>query len=82
MVNNDLSSYDSIELCKNVPNKECDGMACENTGTHILILALINRIGYFCEKCKLDLEKNDLVKHELSPSQFNLLDRMERNKEN
>jgi len=76
MVNNKLHSYGSIELCNNLSNKQCDGLGCENKGTHILLVALINRIGYFCENCKLDLERNDLVKHELSQSQFNLLGRM------
>ncbi len=78
MVNDELLSYDSKELCKNEPNKDCDGMGCENSGTHILIIALINRIGYFCENCKLDLERNDLVKHELSQKQFTLIGEVER----
>ena len=81
MINNEPSSYYSIVFSNNLLNKPCDGMYCENAGTHILLIALINRIGYFCENCKLDLERNDLVKHEFSPTQFNSLAAMERNKE-
>jgi hypothetical protein len=75
MNENQQSSIDSISLFNDIPNKPCYRKGCENTGNHILLISLINRIGYFCDRCKLELEKDDLIKHELSKNQFNLIGR-------
>lgn len=73
MKGNQQSSIDSNTSCQEIKYKQCGGTGCNNIATHILVIALINRIGYFCEKCKFDLEKNGLIKFELSQNQFNLL---------
>ena len=74
-----LSSTDSLVLYNEIQDNECCGIDCNNVGTHILLISLVNRIGYFCEKCKLDLERNNLIKHELSSRQFTLLNGKQEN---
>jgi hypothetical protein len=66
------SSTDSIVSYDEIQDNGCCGIDCNNVGTHILLIALVNRVGYFCEKCKLDLERNELIKHELPSRQFTL----------
>ena len=67
------SSTDSTDICNNAPDNQCFGWGCTETATHVLLISLINRIGYFCEKCKIELERSDLIKYELSQNQFSLL---------
>jgi hypothetical protein len=67
---------ENLQLSTNVdklfdtfPNKPCYGLNCPNFGTHILLIKLVNRIGFFCDKCKNDLESSSLIKHDFSSHQ-------------
>ena len=37
------------------------GKNCKSTPSHHLKLVLIKKPGWFCDKCRKDLEKDDLV---------------------
>ena len=39
----------------------CAGKNCRNIPSHHLKLVLIKKPGWFCDKCRKDLEKDDLV---------------------
>jgi hypothetical protein len=41
--------------------KKCAGMNCDSIGSNRLKIILINKIGYFCNKCSKDLLQLKLV---------------------
>ena len=41
--------------------KVCAGKGCNNIGIHNLMIIYINKRGYFCNSCKIELEKLCLV---------------------
>lgn len=57
-------STKSKVLSETVSYIPCYGLGCLNAGRHVLLIALINRKGFFCDKCKHELESSDLVIHE------------------
>ena len=40
---------------------ECYGMNCNKIGIHFLSILFLDKIGYFCDSCKKDLEQLGLV---------------------
>lgn len=41
--------------------KMCASNSCSNPGTHQLTILYVNKIGWFCDKCKNELEQEGLV---------------------
>jgi len=41
----------------------CAGKGCNNIPSHYLKLVLIKKPGWFCRKCRKDLEKDSLVQY-------------------
>ena len=59
-------STDIQPISDTIPNKPCYGLDCPNLGTHILLIKLINRIGFFCDNCKNGLKSSNLIKHDFT----------------
>jgi hypothetical protein len=53
--NNNTSNNENEEY------KICAGMNCDDVGSNRLKIILINKIGYFCNKCSKDLIDLKLV---------------------
>ncbi len=41
--------------------KICAGRNCDNIAMHLLTIVLIKQSGWFCERCKQDLQEGGLV---------------------
>lgn len=56
------STSDSIDVVKEQKEfKPCACRGCENIGIHKLLIIYIDKIGWFCDSCKLELMKLQLV---------------------
>ena len=58
---NPLSANNNISNNKDEEYKICAGMNCDGIGSNRLKIILINKIGYFCDKCSRDLLHLKLV---------------------
>lgn len=58
---NPQSANNNISNNKNEGYKICAGMNCDSIGSNQLKIILINKIGYFCNKCSKDLLDLKLV---------------------
>jgi hypothetical protein len=60
-MNNIQSESNSKNRYNNTTYNYCAGKDCKNIPSHHLKLVLIKKSGWFCDKCRMDLEKDDLV---------------------
>jgi hypothetical protein len=51
---NDKSPPGNTQKAKKI-FKRCPGHGCKNIGRNALKIIYINKIGWFCDKCKIDL---------------------------
>ena len=51
----------SINFSFDKTKKKCAGRDCERTGTRILRIRFLNKVGIFCEMCANGLLAEDLV---------------------
>jgi hypothetical protein len=42
-------------------NNQCASNGCKNQGSHNLRVLFLNKVGYFCESCKIGLLEDKLV---------------------